>query len=274
MQQQGNKHKQVLVVMSSSDQLVLKSGKSQETGFFLLELMYTVDALMTIGYDVVFTNAKGSEPHMDPLSDKYVWYLGNIPLYNRHKDLLEKIKQEKNFTSPRRFESWTDSELEKFDALFIPGGHAPMMDLTNNKELGAIVLHFHEKNKFIATICHGPAALLSARLLNEEWIFKGYAMTCYSNREEKMNELMWWDLVDQKLEDQLIGAGAQVRTNWPLVPHVIWDRELITGQGPSSVPAFTEQFIKALTSVSPIPTPMTPASLPTQSGMQANEVGA
>eukprot|EP01097_Dermamoeba_algensis_P010269 TRINITY_DN7510_c0_g1_i1.p1 TRINITY_DN7510_c0_g1~~TRINITY_DN7510_c0_g1_i1.p1 ORF type:complete len:291 (+),score=66.52 TRINITY_DN7510_c0_g1_i1:179-1051(+) len=244
----SSSQKKVLVIMSDSSQLLMKSGKSQETGFFLLELMYTVESLLDAGYDLTFTSAKGTEPHLDPMSDKYVWYLGNVSLFNRHKELLEKLKIEKNFSSPQLFSSFTEQDLEKFDAVFIPGGHAPMMDLTNNQDLGKIILHFHEKNKPIATICHGPAALLSARLVKGDWIFRDYAMTCYSNREEKINQLMWWDLVDEKLEDQLTAAGGKVRTNWPMVPHVVCDRELITGQGPSSVPAFSDQFLKTLTS--------------------------
>lgn len=47
-------------------------------------------------------------------------------------------------------------------AIFIPGGHAPMMDLMQSKDLGKMLRTFHEKGKPTAMICHGPVAALSA----------------------------------------------------------------------------------------------------------------
>ncbi|MDP1136398.1 DJ-1/PfpI family protein, partial [Klebsiella pneumoniae] len=50
---------------------------------------------------------------------------------------------------------------EHFDAVYIPGGHAPMQDLLNSAELGKLLNDFHANNKTTALVCHGPIALLS-----------------------------------------------------------------------------------------------------------------
>jgi len=48
-----------------------------------------------------------------------------------------------------------------FDAVYIPGGHAPMQDLLKSTALGRLLVAFHHRNKATALVCHGPIALLS-----------------------------------------------------------------------------------------------------------------
>jgi putative intracellular protease/amidase len=57
------------------------------------------------------------------------------------------MELENNFSHPRPFKSITNEELETFDGVFVPGGHAPLSDLGDNPELGRILLHFHNRNK-------------------------------------------------------------------------------------------------------------------------------
>jgi hypothetical protein len=57
------------------------------------------------------------------------------------------MELENNLLSPRPFKSIGDDELNTFDGVFIPGGHAPLTDLGDNPELGRILLHFHSKGK-------------------------------------------------------------------------------------------------------------------------------
>jgi len=70
-------------------------------------------------------------------------------------------------------------------------------------------------------------------------------MTVYSNLEEKLNDLMWWDTVP-KAETMLRDAGAAVKVSWPLFPHVVTDRELVSGQGPTSALRLGSAFVSAL----------------------------
>ena len=68
-----------------------------------------------------------------------------------------------------------------------------MTDLWSDKDLGRILLHFHNAQKPTASLCHGPAALLSTMVADKgsPWAYNGYEMTCYSNTEEMTNELMF-----------------------------------------------------------------------------------
>jgi putative intracellular protease/amidase len=240
----------VLIILSGSDHLTLKSGKKVETGFFLKELAQPLQQIVDAGYEVVFANSNGTEPHMDPISNKYVWYLGNIAEYNLNIDLIDRMKRETNFKSPMTFASISNENLQRFSGVFIPGGHAPMEDLGADRELGRILKFFHDNSRPIASICHGPIALLSTKAYDNNFLFRDYHITCYSDAEEKTNEFMWWDTVDPKLESSLRENGAVINNTWPMLSKVTTDRELITGQNPSSAYPLGTAFVSALRDVS------------------------
>jgi putative intracellular protease/amidase len=241
----------VLVVLSGAKDINLKSGKSQETGFFLSELYVPLNMLERAGYRPIFTNPTGETPNMDPLSDHMVWF-GAPGEYNKAKAWLKDHLEEQSegsLTRPIPFSAWGEADLLPIDGLFVPGGHAPMVDLHNNQNLGYIIHHFHRHAKPSGLICHGPVALLSVNLaipMDQHWPYTGYKMTAYSDKEEAFNELLWRDRLQLHVEDALKDAGARYEARWPLLPHVVEDRELITGQGPTSAWRFGEALLAAL----------------------------
>ena len=129
-------------------------------------------------------------------------YFGNDAAQLRlHKDLLEKLA----LTSPTASPVVSLARIEqqgyaRFDAVYIPGGHAPMQDLLKSPALGRLLADFHQRNKTTALVCHGPIALLStlpdaagfvakletgAMPATPKWIYSGYEMTVISNQEEE-----------------------------------------------------------------------------------------
>lgn len=167
----------------------------------------------------------------------------------------------------RKLRSVIDEGLENYAAVFVPGGQAPVVDLMQNADVGEILRDFHTKGKPTALLCHGPiatvAAMPSARefraaliagdraraaRLAKGWQYAGYKMTIFSNAEEKV-------LADSVLHaklyftvaDALQIAGGEVLTgpiDWE--PHVIEDRELITGQNPRSDHGVAAALVKVL----------------------------
>jgi protease I len=110
-----------------------------------------------------------------------------------------------------------DARMRDFDALIIPGGHAPdkmrlrhaMVDLTREAM---------EAGKPVAAICHGPQLLISANAL------RGRTLTCWPSIA-----------VDVK------NAGG-LYVDKPVVE----DGNLITSRKPDDVPAFSEAIVRAL----------------------------
>ena len=161
----------------------------------------------------------------------------------RHRQLQEIP----GFQHPVALSSLTDAEMGEFDAVFAPGGHGPMVDLSDNPDVGRLLLALHRKRAPIAALCHGPAALLSApERADGQWLFDGYRMTSFTDEEEDQTEAgllgMAW-LLDVALKN----AGA-VFDDGPSawISHVVVDRNLITGQNPGSTEATADAVIKKL----------------------------
>jgi hypothetical protein len=65
----------------------------------------------------------------------------------------------------QRSEMW--KELEQYDALLLPGGSGPMVDMVNNQQLHDVILGFYTVNKLIAAECYCVTCLAFARDWND-----------------------------------------------------------------------------------------------------------
>ncbi|WP_444909980.1 DJ-1/PfpI family protein [Microbulbifer sp. TRSA005] len=200
-------------------------------------------------------------------------YFGRLKFANRYAndevsaflDDVEYIMEQQQLTEKPllSLESLTQSKsLEKYDGIYIPGGHAPKTDLLFSEELGSILTYFHETQKPTAIICHAPIVLLTAMEgiydpfipLSEEqknnFIYKGYNITLGNKSEELILENFLY-LKGSRLEyyvaEKVREAGLKVSNfRVPSMSQVIEDRELVTGANPSSVYSLADKFIYKL----------------------------
>ena len=232
----------ILVVLSSENKVALRGGTTHPTGYFLSELIVPVAAFMKAGFEPVFATPNGKEPTMDIVSDSKRWFKDEDD-YKRAKSLIGSFRQLKK---PLELKAISEKQLVEYSAIFLPGGHAPMNDLVKDQELGRILRHFHENQKPTALICHAPVALLSAK--NQDWPYKGYRMTVFSNAEEQQEETAGHlgGQLTYYVADALSSAGANVSVAQPWSGNVVVDRELITGQNPMSDSAISNALLEAL----------------------------
>lgn len=162
------------------------------------------------------------------------------------------------FRNPLNLAEMTAAEMAAYDAVFAPGGHGPMVDLADNPDVRRLLAVLHEKHAPIASLCHGPAMLLSAPAgLSGQWIFDGYRVTSITNEEEYQTEPAARPVADGaerptgkvawQLESALRNAGVvfdDARAPW--TSHVVVDRNVITGQNPNSSEAVADAVLKAL----------------------------
>jgi len=158
-----------------------------------------------------------------------------------------KLQEIPGFQRPAALSSLTDAEMEDFDAVFVPGGHGSMVDLSDNPDAGRLLAALYRKGALIAALCHGPAVLLSApERADGLWLFDGYRMTSFTDEEESRTRPgrlgMAWHL-----DTALKNAGA-VFDDGPSAwaSHVVVDRNLITGQNAGSTEATADAVIKKL----------------------------
>lgn len=242
----------VLIVLSDSDHLDLKDKKVFATGFYLNELMQPVKLLLDAGHSVTFATPMGKVPTLDPSSNDKMYFNNDVAALQEHKTLLEQLK----ITSPGESPVISLSRVEQigyehFDAIYVPGGHAPMQDLLHSAQLGKLLNNFHDNGKTTALVCHGPIALLSTlpdptaftrkletgtKATTSDWTYAGYKFTVISNQEEELAKgLLNGGAMKFYPQTALEKAGGVYSSNTsPWTAHVVIDRELVTGQNPGS----------------------------------------
>lgn len=257
----------ILVVMSDISEMKLKGGYDYKTGFYLNELMEPVKIFIDAGHTLTFATPSGLAPTLDPVSDTPDHFLDTSQEnYKAHRELFNRLMLTDATHSPVvSFARIAQMGIENFDAVFVPGGHAPLGDLVANELLSKFLNHFHSEAKPTGLVCHGPVALLSSLPNSSEfelemragkkakpakdWIYAGYKMTVFSNSEETTatkyylggDELFYWP------ENALTYAGADYsRGEKDWAPHIVIDRELVTGQNNKSSTGVGKAIIKLL----------------------------
>lgn len=135
---------------------------------------------------------------------------------------------------------------EDFDAIFIPGGHGPLVDLAHDHVLHEMIARHDEAGKLIAAVCHGPAALVYAQRADGTPFLSGRRATGFTDTEERLAGLH--GEVPFLLEDVMKSKGADFHSALlPMLSHVEHDGNLLTGQNPRSSSVLAEKLVEALT---------------------------
>ncbi|RNF84440.1 type 1 glutamine amidotransferase domain-containing protein [Montanilutibacter psychrotolerans] len=255
----------VLVVLSDADHLDLQDGKAFPTGFYLNELMQPVKLLRDAGHTITFATPTGQAPTVDQTSVNPMYFNNDATDLAAHQALLDSLALTSKENSPVLSLSRIEQiGYDRYDAVYVPGGHAPMQDLLKSPALGRLLSAFHNRGKPTALVCHGPIALLStlpdasgfvaamesrgqaARV--PQWIYSGYQVTVISNQEEEQAKpQLGGGQMKFYPQTALQQAGVQYRSNTaPWAANVVVDRELITGQNPASAVGVANALLSRL----------------------------
>jgi putative intracellular protease/amidase len=253
-----------VLVAGSNATRIDHTGGFGPTGNYLNETVVPIMALLDAGYDVVLATPDGTKPHVDQASDSPVHFDNDETAYRKARSFWD---EHPSMNEVRTLHSVIDEGLDKYAAVFVPGGQAPVVDLMQDSDMGEILRYFHEQTKPTALLCHGPIALVSAmaksrefraalvagddakaKELAKDWPYAGYKMTIFSASEEKwvekeiLHAKMYFDM-PQALTD---AGGAVITGKADFEPNVIVDRELITGQNPRSDHPIAAKLVEAL----------------------------
>jgi putative intracellular protease/amidase len=205
--------KKLLMVVSAADSLKLADGTNHPTGFWAEEVVESVRVLRAAGIEVTVATPGGVVPTVDKVS-----------LDGRFDEAVASLE---DLRAPATLATMNAAD---FDAIYLPGGHGPMTDLAFDKDLGALLVDFHDNGKLVAALCHGPAGLLSAVRADGTFAFAGKEMTVFSDEEERQGGLNVPYLVAGRLTE----LGARLATGEPWSSTVVVDGTLVTGQNPQS----------------------------------------
>ncbi|MGO1072284.1 DJ-1/PfpI family protein [Lysobacter sp. CA199] len=134
----------------------------------------------------------------------------------------------------------------EYAAVYVVGGKGAMFDLPVDTALQKVLADIYERGGVVAAVCHGPASLVEVRLGNGAWLVDGKRMTGFSNEEEAVFGKRWAKQYRFQLEDALKARGAQWQEAALMMPKLVVDGRLITGQNPYSTPAVAEAIVTTL----------------------------
>ena len=221
-----NKHKvitmnkKILMVLTSHDQM---GDSGTKTGFWVEEFAAPYYAFLDAGVEITLASPLGGQAPVDPTSELADFQTAATERFNNDETAQEKVATTAVLASVA---------ASDFDAIFYPGGHGPLWDLTDNSDSIALIESFLSQDKAVATVCHSTAALLNVKQANGEFAIKGKAITGFSNTEEAAVGLT--EIVPFLLEDELIKRGGDYQKVEDWAAFAVQDGLLISGQNPAS----------------------------------------
>jgi putative intracellular protease/amidase len=206
--------------------------KEQANGTYAPELTHVLKELINAGIEYDIASIKG----------------GKAPLYGTdiegdnvnaeilaNDDFLNRI----NNTIPV-----SQLNSDDYDAIFYPGGFGLLSDLAVNKDFATIAAKHYEDGGVVASVCHGPAALLPITLSNGEKLLASKSVTGFTREEEidfgTINDIPFL------LEESLARSAARFSKVQPWQELVIVDERVITGQNPTSAHGVGQKLVEIL----------------------------
>ncbi|MFC3612131.1 type 1 glutamine amidotransferase domain-containing protein [Lutimaribacter marinistellae] len=210
----------ILIISTAHDAL---GNTGNKTGVWLEELAEPYYTLTDAGHEVAIASIGGapipidpnSEPEQDDSSEAARRFKGD----NAAMALLQ---------APANL---SDQKAAEYDAVFIPGGHGAVWDLASSEEVAVTLAKAWEAEKIIASVCHGPAALVGVEVQGRPLV-QGMKVSAFTDAEEKAMGLE--EVVPFLLETRLRELGAEFQPGDNFQPKAVADGRLITGQNPSS----------------------------------------
>ncbi|OUJ72725.1 type 1 glutamine amidotransferase domain-containing protein [Hymenobacter crusticola] len=218
--------KHILFIVTNTAEI---GPKNRKTGYFFPEVAHPYHEFIAQGYTVDFATLKGGTPPADG--------------YDASDPLQKEFLDGKGFARLNNSQKLSEVDASRYDAVFIPGGLGPMVDLAQDPLVKKTVVEVYERGQVLGAVCHGPVALLHAKLSNGNYLVDGKKISAFTDEEEKGYAI---EDVPFLLETALREQGAAFTDVTPWQPLSVVDGRLVTGQNPASASAVALDMIKLL----------------------------
>ena len=225
-------NKDVLMVLTSHDKL---GDTGEKTGFWLEEFAAPYYQLIDAGFSVTLASPLGGQPPLDPKSAEADFQTDATRRFEQ-----DQVSQGVLATTIKL----SAINANEYGAVFYPGGHGPLWDLTDNQDSINLITEFVKQSKPVAVVCHATSVLLNVKDSNGNAVVKGKKITGFTNSEEDAVQLT--NIVPFLLEDELIKQGADYQKGQDWAPFVVEDGSIISGQNPASSSETASRLIKQL----------------------------
>ncbi|MGB3310166.1 MAG: type 1 glutamine amidotransferase domain-containing protein [Nodosilinea sp.] len=222
----------ILMVLTSHDQL---GDSGQKTGFWLEEFAAPYYVFKDAGASITLASPEGGQPPIDPKSDAPDAQTEATKRFKRDPDAQAALANTARLTT---------IAADDYDAVFYPGGHGPLWDLTDNAHSIALIETFYGAGKPVAAVCHAPGALRHPKAPDGSPLVQNKTVTGFTNTEEEAVGLT--NVVPFLVEDMLKQNGGQYSKGDDWQSYIVRDGNLITGQNPASSEAAAQALLEQL----------------------------
>jgi putative intracellular protease/amidase len=212
-------------------------------GFWGAELTHPYYELTERGIEVTIASPKGGKVEMDALSDprdESKWSADDLITmgFVNTPELMALLED-----TP----SLAELDLDRFDAILVAGGQAPMFSFREDDDLKRAIVRFYEAEKPVAAYCHGTSALVDAQLSDGSYLVAGKTVTGFANVEEDYGDsFVGQKIMPWRVEDALRERGANYVQGGLFKAFVVRDGRLITGQQQYSSRKVAQAVVEAL----------------------------
>lgn len=219
--------KKVLIIASNTHTI---GPRRRRTGIFLPEAAHPYAEFDRAHYQVDFASLTGESPFLDALNladdpDNLAFLVG------------------KGWNAMQKAKKLSDVDVAQYDAIFVPGGLAPMADMPEHPLLKQVIKATYERGAVVGAVCHGPVSLLNVKLSSGAYLLAGKNVTSFTNEEEENYAKAD---VPFELETALTNQGAIFHQAPPWQANSLTDGNLVTGQNPASAKGVAGKMIALL----------------------------
>ncbi|TBM28338.1 glyoxalase III HchA [Hafnia paralvei] len=222
----GGKWK-VLMIASQERYLMMQNGKFFSTGNHPVEMLLPMYHMDLAGFDIDIVTPSGNPVKLEmwafPTEDEVV-----KATYEKYR---HQLKQPKKLSDVVK-----DLNAGNYIGVFIPGGHGVLNDIPFSKDVKTVLFWAHDNERYVISLCHGPAGLLSAGIDEgkDDFLYRGYEMCVFPDSLDTGANIdigyipgpMPW-LVGERLR----ALGVKI-LNTDITGTVHKDRLLLTGDSP------------------------------------------
>lgn len=210
----------ILMVLTSHDKL---GDTGKKTGFWLEEFAAPYYVFKDAGAEVTLASPKGGQPPLDPTSDAD----------DAQTEATKRFKSDKAAQGDlANTVVLSTVSADGFDAVFFPGGHGPLWDLSEDADSIKLIETFAANDRPIAAVCHAPAVFKLPKGADGKPLVAGKTVTGFTNTEEEAAGLT--KVVPFLVEDMLKANGGVYEKGADWASFVVTDGKLVTGQNPAS----------------------------------------
>ncbi len=212
--------KKILMIGADERYLLTDNGTFFSTGNHPVETLLPMYHLDKAGFAFDVATVSGNPVKFEfwamPSEDQEI-----KGLFAKYRDRLKQ---------PLKLSEVIGEGLDDYVAIFIPGGHGALIGLPESEDVKAVLEWAAAKDRFVVSLCHGPAAFLA---VGDSDIYRGYKICAFPDALDAQTpdigympgHLTW------KFGEKLKALGFEI-LNEGISGAVHRDRKLLTGDSP------------------------------------------